>query len=324
MTIKEKRIGFIGLGTMGSRMAQRLLAAGYPLTVYNRTRPKAEPLAAQGATIAETPRALAASCEYIMTSLTDDAAVEAVFYGPEGVLAGARSGATCIELSTIAPATSRRIAEAARAQGIEMIDAPVSGSTAQAEVGTLIIFVGGNEATYQRSQLLLDLLGKSFYMGSNGMGATMKLVANALLGAGMQALAEAIVLGEKAGLERDRLLDALGHTAVVAPSYKGKLENARRSAYPVAFALPLMYKDFGLILREATQLAVPMPATAVAQQLCAAEYARRREEDYSAVIGLMEDLAGLSLKPAPHSSDTPAASATTHTLLRSRVPVPEL
>ena len=164
MTIKEKHIGFIGLGTMGSRMAQRLLAAGYPLTVYNRTRAKAEPLAAQGATIAETPRAVAASCEYIMTSLTDDAAVEAVFYGSDGILAGARSGATCIELSTIAPATSRRIAEAARAQGIETIDAPVSGSTAQAEAGTLIIFVGGNEATYRRSQFLLDLLGQSFYM----------------------------------------------------------------------------------------------------------------------------------------------------------------
>lgn len=243
-TNKEKRIGFIGLGTMGSRMAQRLLATGYPLTVYNRTRAKAEPLAAQGATIAETPRAIAASCDYIMTSLTDDAAVEAVFYGPEGILAGVRSGATCIELSTIAPATTRRVAEAARPQGIEMLDAPVSGSTAQAEAGTLIIFVGGNEATYQRSQFLLDLLGKSFYMGSNGLGATMKLVANALLGAGMQALAEAIVLGEKAGLQRDRLLDALGHTAVVAPSYKGKLENARRSAYPVAFALPLMYEAF--------------------------------------------------------------------------------
>jgi 3-hydroxyisobutyrate dehydrogenase-like beta-hydroxyacid dehydrogenase len=320
MTIKEKHIGFIGFGTMGSRMAQRLLAAGYPLTVYNRTRAKAEPLAAQGATIAETPRTLAASCDYIMTSLTDDAAVEGVFYGPEGILAGARRGATCIELSTIAPATSRRIAEAARAQGIEMIDAPVSGSTAQAEAGTLIIFVGGNEATYQHSQFLLDLLGKSFYMGLNGMGTTMKLVANALLGAGMQALAEAIVLGEKAGLERDRLLDALGHTAVVAPGYKAKLENARRSTYPVAFALPLMYKDFGLILHEATQLAVPMPATAVAQQLCAAEYARRREEDYSAVIALMQDLGGVPLKSAPHSGDVPTASATP-TPSQSRMPV---
>jgi 3-hydroxyisobutyrate dehydrogenase len=196
----------------------------------------------------------------------------------------------------------------------------VSGSTAQAEAGTLIIFVGGNEATYQHSQFLLDLLGKSFYMGLNGMGTTMKLVANALLGAGMQALAEAIVLGEKAGLERDRLLDALGHTAVVAPGYKAKLENARRSTYPVAFALPLMYKDFGLILREATQLAVPMPATAVAQQLCAAEYARRREEDYSAVIALMQDLAGVPLKSAPHSGDVPTASATP-TPSQSRMPV---
>jgi 3-hydroxyisobutyrate dehydrogenase len=319
-TINEKPIGFIGLGTMGSRMAQRLLAARYPLTVYNRTRAKAEPLAAQGATIAETPRALASSCDYIMISLTDDAAVEVVFHGPDGILEGARAGTVCIDLSTIAPRTSRRIAEAARAKEVAIIDAPVSGSTAQVESGTLIIFVGGEPAMYERCRFLLDPLGKSFYMGSNGMGATMKLVANALLGAGMQALAEAIVLGEKAGLERDRLLDALGQTAVVAPSYKGKLENARRSAYPVSFALQLMYKDFGLILREAIEFAVPMPVTVVAQQLCAAEYARRREEDYSAVIGLMEELAGLSLKPAAHISDTPMASAMTDSPLRSRVP----
>ena len=148
----------------------------------------------------------------------------------------------------------------------------------------------------------------------------MKLVANALLGAGMPALAEAIVLGEKAGPERDRLLDALGQTAVFAPSYKGKLENARPSAYPVNFALQLMYKDFRRILREALEFAVPMPVTVVAQRICAAEYARQRGEDYSAVIGLMEDLAGLSLNPAPHFSDTPMASAMTHSGLRSRVP----
>jgi 3-hydroxyisobutyrate dehydrogenase-like beta-hydroxyacid dehydrogenase len=300
---EEIHIGFIGLGTMGSRMAQRLLKAGYPLVVYNRARSKAEALAAQGAMIADTPRAVAAMCDYVMTSLVDDAAIEAVFYGPDGVLAGARSGVTCIDLSTIAPSTSRRLAEAAAEHGVSMIDAPVSGSTSQAEAGSLIIFIGGDEATYQRSQFLLELLGRSFYMGPSGKGSTMKLVANTLLGTGMQALAEAITLGEKTGLERDRLLDVLGQTAVIAPSQKAKLDNVRRSEYPTAFALRLMYKDFRLILREATDFAVSMPATAVAQQLCAAEYARRREEDYSAVVALMENLAAV---PCNNRQRTPA------------------
>ena len=117
------------------------------------------------------------------------------------------------------------------------------------------------------------------------------------------------MLGEKGGLERDRLLEVLGQTAVVAPAHKGKLENARRSAYPVAFALRLMYKDFGLIIQQALELDIPMPVTVVAQQFCAAEYARQREEDYSAVISLMEDLARISPKPAPVGASENTATA---------------
>ena len=285
-------IGFIGMGAMGSRMAQRLLAAGYPLTVYNRTPEKAQPLVAQGARVAASPQTLAASSDIILLSLADDAAVESVFLGRDGIIAAARPGTICVDTSTIAPATSRTIAEAARWNDVAVLDAPVSGSVAQVEAGTLMIFVGGEAATYQRCQPILGQLGTAFHMGPSGAGTTMKLVANALLGTGMQALAEAIVLGEKAGLDRDRFLDVLGQTAVIAPSHKGKLENARHEDYPIAFALRLMYKDFGLILRTAGELAVPMPVTAAARQICAAEYAHGREEDYSAVISLMEALAG--------------------------------
>jgi 3-hydroxyisobutyrate dehydrogenase-like beta-hydroxyacid dehydrogenase len=285
-------IGFIGIGAMGSRMARRLLAAGYPLTVYNRTPAKVQPLLAQGAQAAASPQALAASSDIILLSLADDAAVESLVLGRDGIVAAAQPGTICVDMSTIAPATSRTIAEVARQNAVAVLDAPVSGSVAQIEAGTLMIFVGGDAAIYQRCQPILDELGTSCYMGSSGAGTTMKLVANALLGVGMQALAEAIVLGEKAGLNRDRLLDVLGQTAVVAPSHKGKLENARHGDYPIAFALRLMYKDFGLILRTARELAVPMPVTAAAQQICAAEYAHGHEEDYSAVISLMEALAG--------------------------------
>jgi 3-hydroxyisobutyrate dehydrogenase-like beta-hydroxyacid dehydrogenase len=191
------------------------------------------------------------------------------------------------------------VAEALRARDVAMLDAPVSGSAPQVESGTLVIFVGGEESAYEYAGPLLSVLGKAtFHMGGNGMGATMKLVVNALLGASLQALAEAIVLGERAGLEKSRLLEVLGQTAVVAPSHRLKLENVGREEYPVAFSLQLMHKDFGLIMALAHQLAVAMPATAVADQMCAAEVARGRQEDMSATIELMEELAGTV--PAPH------------------------
>jgi 3-hydroxyisobutyrate dehydrogenase-like beta-hydroxyacid dehydrogenase len=173
-----------------------------------------------------------------------------------------------------------------------MIDAPVSGSTAAAEQGDLVIMVGGEKEAYERARPILAVLGSEInYMGASGAGTTMKLVLNAFLGTGLQALAEAIALGEKAGLQKDQLLDVIGQTGVISPAYRGKLENARHDEYPVTFALRLMFKDFGLIMRQAAELSVPMPATAVAQQMCAAENAKGIEEDYSATIRLMEEIA---------------------------------
>lgn len=290
----EQAIGFIGMGLMGSRMATRLLEAGYPLTVYDRTGVKAQPLAARGAKVAETPRELAGQVAVVMVSVTNDEAVEQVIRGPDGVLEGLRPGSTVIDLSTISPRTSRRMASEVAARGASMLDAPVSGSTAQVEQGGLIIMVGGRRETYEGGRPILDVLGNQvFYMGENGMGVTMKLVANALLGLGMQALAEGIALGEKAGLEKGPLLDVLGHMTVVPPAFKAKLENARRDTYPVAFSLHHMDKDFGLIAQLAEECVVSMPATAVAGQMSTSERARGREEDFSAVIRLMEEMAGV-------------------------------
>jgi 3-hydroxyisobutyrate dehydrogenase-like beta-hydroxyacid dehydrogenase len=284
---------------MGSRMAGRLLDAGYPLGVYNRTRERREPLRARGASVYDSPRALAQHADVVLSSLTDDAAVEAALLGPEGALAGARAGATFIDLSSIYPETSRRVAAAAERQGAALLDAPVSGSAPQAEAGQLVIFVGGDEGVYERHQPLFEVLGQTrFYLGPSGAGTTMKLVANALLGVGVQALAEAITLGERAGLDRNALLDVLAQTAVIAPTHRSKLANARTETYPVAFALRLMWKDYGNILRLAQGCAVPMPVTAAAQQVMAVEAARAVEEDYSAVIRTTEELAGV-LVPVP-------------------------
>jgi 3-hydroxyisobutyrate dehydrogenase-like beta-hydroxyacid dehydrogenase len=293
------RVGFIGLGAMGSRMASRLLAAHHDLVVYNRTRESTRSLEQQGATVAATSRQLAAGVEIVLSSVTNDAAVEDVMFGPDGALAGTRAGAIIIDMSTVRPRTSRRLHEAARSKGVSTLDAPVSGSTVQAEQGQLAIFVGGEEHIYQKCQPILAVLGsKTFYLGPSGAGATMKLCVNTLLGLGVQALAEAIALGVKAGLPRERFLQVLGETAVVSPSQKSKLENARKDEYPAAFALRLMFKDFGLILETAMEVSVPMPATAAAVQVAAAEHARQlaahSDEDFSVVVRAMERLAGVA------------------------------
>jgi len=292
------RVGFIGLGAMGSRMASRLLAAHHDVVVYNRSPERARPLEQRGAKVAATPKQLAAGVDIVFSSVANDAALEQVMFGPDGALAGARAGSVVIEMSTVNPRTSRQVHEDARSKGVSVLDAPVSGSTVQAEQGQLVIFVGGEEDVYQKCQAILAVLGsKTFYLGPSGAGATMKLCVNTLLGLGVQALAEAIALGLKAGLPRERFLQVLGETAVVSPSQKSKLENVRKGEYPAAFALRLMFKDFGLIVETAMEWSVPMPATAAAVQVAAAEHARQlaahSDEDFSVVVRAMQRLAGI-------------------------------
>jgi 3-hydroxyisobutyrate dehydrogenase-like beta-hydroxyacid dehydrogenase len=288
-------IGFIGMGHMGSHMAQKLLDAGYQLTVYDRTKEKAQELGQLGALVAEMPRDLAANCDIVMICVTDDQAQEHLMLGQDGALAGAHERSVIIDLSTVSPSASRRLYKAAQEQGVAMIDAAVSGSVPQVEQGNLVIFVGGEQEIYQRCKPILEVLGQnSFYMGPSGMGTTMKLVVNTLLGLGMQALAEAIAFGEKAGVDKGLLLDVLGQTAVLTAGQKSKLANVKREQYPTQFALSLQHKDFGLILTEATELSVPMPATAAAQQMYTAAIVKGMDEDFSIMIKFMEQLAGLS------------------------------
>jgi 3-hydroxyisobutyrate dehydrogenase-like beta-hydroxyacid dehydrogenase len=281
---------------MGGRMAQRLLTAGYDLTVYDRARERARALEQGGAKFAQTPEQLAAAVDVVLSSLSDDAAVEAVMFGPEGALAGARPGTILIEMSTVSPRASLRLHEAATARSLVALDAPVSGSTPQAERGELVIVVGGEEETYRRCRPILDVLGKqSFYMGPAGSGTATKLCLNTLLGVGIQALAETIALGLRSGLDHDRLLQMLGETAVLSPSQKSKLEHAKTGEYPATFPLRLMYKDFALISQRALELSVPMPSTAAAIQVCAVEHARhgaQEDEDFSAVIRTAQQMAG--------------------------------
>jgi 3-hydroxyisobutyrate dehydrogenase len=288
-------VGFIGMGGMGSRMASRLLAAGYPLTIYNRACERTRTLEQRGAKVAALPGTLAAGSDIVISSLADDAAVESVLLGPAGALASARPGTIFIEMSTVSPITSRNVHSTALKRGIALLDAPVSGTTSIAEQGQLVIFVGGEKIVYESCEPILGVLGrKSFYMGPSGAGVSMKLCVNTLLGVGMQALAEALAFGLKAGLGRERLLEVIGATAVVSPSQISKLRNASSGAYPPEFPLRLMLKDFRLIVDTAMRLSVTMPSTAAAEQMCAVESARQsvtgRDEDFSSIIRTMEQM----------------------------------
>jgi len=291
------RLGFIGVGGMGSRMAARLLAAGHDVTIYNRNPERTRPLEKQGAKVASNPQDLAAQTDIVFSSLADDVAVEQVLLSPGAALAGARSGTVFIEMSTKSPTLSRRMYDLAREKGVYVLDAPVSGTTTVAEQGELVMFVGGDKAVYDLCLPFLHVLASTaHYMGPAGSGATLKLCANTLLGLGMQALAEAVALGLKAGLQRERLLDVLGATAVVSPSQKSKLDNVRQDAYPAAFPLRLMLKDYRLILDTAMSLHAAMPATAAAEQVSAAAFAGQsaagRDEDFSSVARAMEEMPG--------------------------------
>ena len=285
----QTRLGFIGLGHLGSRIAHRLLTAGFPMTVYNRDREKTKALEGLGAAVAPDPRKLADRVDVVLSCVADRAAVENVYLGPGGVLRTARPGTVVIEMSTVAPETSQTISQAGREFGISVLDVPVSGSTPAAEAGALTLFGGGNRQTFEDASPIFAAIAKQwFYMGPSGSGAAMKLVVNALLGVGMQAVAEAAALGQKLGLPREALFETLAKTAVIAPALSGKMASARQNDYAPQFPVRLMSKDFGLILASAAQFEISMPATERAAAVSAAEAAVGGEEDFSAVIRRME------------------------------------
>jgi 3-hydroxyisobutyrate dehydrogenase len=279
-------------------MAGRLLTAGYDLTVYNRSRQRLSALTSAGAKPAATPAWVASVTDVVLSCVADDAALEEVLLGADGALEGARPGTLFIDLSTVSPGVSRALALQAQANGHRFLDAPVSGSTPQAQRGELLIFVGGDRDAYDQARPILDVLGRqSFFMGPAGSGTTMKLCVNTLLGLGMQALAEAITLGLKAGLDQESFLAVLGQTAVVSASQRSKLANVRKGEYDAEFPLRLMEKDYRLIRDTADELGVSMPATTAARRVCAAECVREAgtgtQEDFSAVIRAMEQKGGV-------------------------------
>ncbi len=290
--MESQKLGWIGLGHMGSRIATRLRNAGSTIMVYDHDRAKADELVSQGAELGTSLAALAAHADVIFSCVPDAAAVRSVYFGTDGVLYNAKPGARIVEMSTVAPETALHLFRAGRERGIPVLDVAISGSTPAAESGSLTLFGGGDREAFDIAARLFPAIARQwFYMGPSGSGTAMKLVVNALLGVGMQAIAEALALGVQLGLPRDLLFDTLGKTAVIAPAHLGKLATAKQNDYTPQFPVRLMQKDFRLILSKAVELGVPMPATVAAAGNNATEAARGDEEDFSAVIRLMEQAA---------------------------------
>ncbi len=285
----SSRLGFIGLGHLGSPIARRLVAAGFPMVVYDLDDTKAVKVAEFAADVAWNPGRLAREVDVVLSCLPDERAVEAVYLGKGNVLRSARAGTRIIELSTISPETSRKLHEAARQCDVSVLDVAVSGSAPSAEVGALTLFGGGDQKVFRAAEPIFTAIARQwFYMGSGGSGVAMKLVVNTLLGVGMQAIAEAVALGSSLGLPRDLRFDTLAKAAVVAPAHTGKLATAKEYDYAPQFPIRLMRKDFGLVLAAAAQFGLSMPTTAAASEINSAEAAAGIEEDFSAVIRRME------------------------------------
>jgi 3-hydroxyisobutyrate dehydrogenase-like beta-hydroxyacid dehydrogenase len=288
----RSRLGFIGLGYLGSRIARRLIDAGFPMVVCDLDYEKVAEFERLGAQSTRDAGKLAGEVDVVLSCLPDDFSVEDVYSGKGKILRSARPGTRIIELSTISAAASRRLHRSAQQFNLVALDVAVSGSTATAEAGALTLFGGGERQVFESAEPIFSAIAKQwFYMGPGGSGVAMKLVVNALLGVEMQAIAEALALGVGLDLPRDLLFDVLARTAVIAPAHAGKLATAKNHDYTPQFPLRLMHKDFGLILAAAKQLGLPMPATKAAAAVNAEVAAAGDERDFSAVIRAMEETA---------------------------------
>lgn len=307
ITPENNEIGFIGIGYMGRPIAQRLLEAGFKLTTYDQDRSKAEKLVRYGGTVAASVAELSSSSSVVLSCLPNDEAILNVYRGPEGAFANARRGSLVIDMSTVYPETSQELSRLGSERGIDVLDVTMSGSTPVAEQGLLTLFGGGDQGCFNAAESIFRVIArKYFYMGPSGSGATMKLVVNTLLGIGMQAIAEAVALGAKAGLDRKRLLDVLSQTAVVAPAHVGKLQRAMKGDYSPQFPLRLMKKDFWLILNLAAAVGARIPATEAAFEVNSKQSQQGSEQDFSAVILQMEKQAHLGFADEEQTRiDTP-------------------
>jgi len=284
------KIGFIGLGTMGSRMAANLLNRGHSLVVYNRTRAKADPLLAAGAKWADSPAALAEKVDIVFTMLARPDIVEEAALGKDGFLSRLEKGRMWVDCSTVDPSFSRKMSAEAQARGIRFLGAPVTGSKIPAAQAKLIFWVGGDAADLEASRPLLECMGSRIvYCGGQGMGASLKMVMNQVLGTSLAAFAEGLILGQSLGLSHEILFDALFNGPAAAPFVVVKRERIEAGNYAQAdFALRLLQKDLHLAAVSAYESGVAMPLTNVAKEIYRLAIREGHgDEDISAIYGFL-------------------------------------
>ena len=293
-----EKIAYLGLGIMGQGMAANLLKAGYPVTVWNRTPARCEPLVAQGATQASSPAQAAANADVVMYCVSDDAAVEALVFGEEGVLAGVKAGQIVIDLTTVHPDTTRKEATAYAERGVGFLDAPVFGSKNEAAQGGLWIVVGGDRNLFEQMKPILEILSETtHYMGGTAMGSSMKLVGNLVVASQLEALGEAMTLATKAGLDPEDVLGVLHVTDFKSPIFDGVGQMLINRDFTTHFSLKLMLKDANLIAQFAQDLNVPVPASAATREVIKAAVNKGwGEENASAFIKQLEAQAGVEVK----------------------------
>jgi 2-hydroxy-3-oxopropionate reductase len=286
-------LGFIGLGIMGRPMAKNLLKAGYPLVVHNRSKGPVEDLTAAGARSAPSPQAVTEQVDVLITMLPNSPDVELVALGPQGILEGAHSGLIYADMSTISPIVSQKIDKALAPRGVKMLDAPVSGGERGAVEGTLSIMVGGDKPTFDLALPIFQAMGKTItHLGPLGAGGFTKLANQIIVAVNLTALGEALTLARKAGLNRELTLKALGGGLAGSRCLEQKTPNYLSNTYNPGFRVDLHFKDLALIMESGRALGVPLPTTALVQELFAALRVRGRGGlDHSAVITLLEDLA---------------------------------
>jgi len=289
----KKRIGFIGLGVMGSRMAARLLSAGYELRVYNRTTGKEDALVRCGARSAQTPKQVAEASEVVITMVTDDHAIRAVTEGELGAFLGARPGTVFIDCSTISVAATRELAKKAELAGCHWLDAPVLGGEPAAEAGELPFVVGGSRTVLEQNAEIFKVLGKEIiWLGESGMGQAAKLVHNLVCGISLVAFSEAISLGDKLGLSRKQALEVLLSGAVRSPLLKAKAAKFESDNFEPTAALALLSKDLILAQNAAETSKLSLPALALTKKLYDLAKAQGLgAQDTSAVFKVLESLA---------------------------------
>jgi len=289
------QLGFIGLGVMGGRMVKRLLAAGHSVTGYNRTKSKAQWLLNLGMKWAETPRAVAEASEITFSMIADTRALTAIAQGANGVLAGLSTGKIYVDMSTVSPAAIREIAQQAEAKGAQMLDAPVSGSAITLDEGKLSFMVAGKRETFEKVQPILLAIGpKATHVGANGLAAAMKVATNLSLAVQMLAFSEGILLAEKSGIARATAAEVLFNSVMASPMVKYRGPFVLKMPDEALFDVNMMQKDLLLALEMGRQLDVPLPTTAVTNEMLTTARAMGfAEKDFAVIFEALARMAGI-------------------------------